>query len=165
MKVTSQSQVRIQPSSTLLQCHNQTILVKVSQGFTSNQFMFLFKSLLLHSSERCHRRVVNAKVVTTVSNVHECLRPSSSLLPCSTKTKEPPNGTVAVGFWFRRTDIKVISRVLKIDWTTLTANIGGAMGLYLGWGLLDIVLKMYHYLIKLIVFLSRYFLKPPIDLD
>ena len=106
---------------------------------------------------------MNAKVVTTISNAHECLRPSSSLLPCS--TKEPSNGTVVVGFWFRKTDIKVISRVLKIDWTTLTANIGGAMGLYLGWGLLDIVLKMYHNLIKMFVFLSRYFLKTPIDSD
>ena len=129
----------------------------------SASMLFLNLPLLPILSERCQRRVVNAKVMTVSSNAHECLKPSSSLAPCS--TKESSNGTVVVGFWFRKTDVKVVSRVLKMDWTTLTANIGGAMGLYLGWGLLDFVLKLCHYLIKIFVFLSRYFLKTPTDLN
>ena len=41
----------------------------------------------------------------------------------------------------------------------------GTMGLFLGWGLLDFIMKVYEYLIKLICFISKRFLNTPLDIS
>ena len=75
------------------------------------------------------------------------------------------NSTTDVGFWFSSVKhVKTTYTKPLIDWGTLIANIGGAMGLFLGWGLLDFIIQAYEYLIKLICFMSKRFFNTPLDI-
>ena len=114
---------------------------------------------------QCHRRIVTTKVKQVTSNAHPCLSGDGNPETCAFKHKKMSNSTTDVGFWFSSVKhVKTTYTKPLIDWGTLIANIGGAMGLFLGWGLLDFIIQAYEYLIKLICFMSKRFLNTPLNI-
>ena len=115
---------------------------------------------------QCHRRIITTKVKQVISNGHPCLSGDGNPETCAFKHKNMSNSTTDVGFWFQNVNhVKTISTIPQIDWGTLLANIGGAMGLFLGWGLLDFIIQVYQYLIKLICFMSKRCLQTQLDIS
>ena len=138
-----------------------TLLVRYI-GIKKQRCTIFFKKLI----GQCHRRIVTSKVKQVTSNAHPCLSGGNDPETCARKQKDTRINKTDVGFWFRDVKkVKTVSTIFRLDWATLTANIGGTMGLFLGWGLLDFIMKVYEYLIKLICFISKRFLNTPLDIS
>ncbi len=96
------------------------------QTFT-NTYSIMFELLMLpHSSVVCRKQLK-----TLVNYVH---RTREYAVPM-----EPPDTTLtSLGVYFGSTDIIVSEEFIILDFGTLLSNIGGAIGMFLGWSIIDL---------------------------